>query len=363
MAHHDKRLRFALFGTGSFGTEFAAYLQQVGEIVAICEPDDQARRLFRSETGLALPEFKLYSELMANIDFEAAVVTSTNDTHRDLTVAAAKMGKHVFCEKPMANNISECWEMVRACEAADVKLMVGHKRRLRPPWARMIQLREQLGVVVAITACLYYDARPYHHKGWWTQERRCGGLLAIAGVHTIDWMRAMCGDVKAVRAVPGLQIDRRYDFSDTLHVSIDFVSGAVGTLNVSTGYPPLNFRESVGPRVICSDGGIWLDTQLDHIDLHWQGRAATAPHIERFDDLGFDCAYRREVGDFVAWIAEGSEPCLTWREGLRCVEVMEAARRSAREGGRVLALPLYPELEQAPPDKTKSLPTATDSTT
>ena len=66
---------------------------------------------------------------------------------------------------------------------------------------------------------------------------------------------------------------------------------------------------------------------------------------ERFDDLGFQHAYRQEMGDFVNWGVEGTEPCLTWREGLRCVEVMEAAHRSAEAGGVVINLPLYPELE------------------
>ncbi len=209
----------------------------------------------------------------------------------------------------------------------------------------MIELRERLGGVVAITSCVYYDARPYDHKGWWTKEQRCGGILAIAGVHTIDWMRAMCGEVTAVSAVAGPQIDLRYDFSDTLHVSLRFAEGAVATLNVSLGYPLRKYRESVGTQVVCRNGGMRLDTQLDHIDLHWQQRTGAEAHHKRFDDLGFETAYRKELHDFVRWITEGREPCLTWREGLRCVEVMEAAHRSAKEGGKVLKLPLYPELE------------------
>ena len=69
-------------------------------------------------------------------------------------------------------------------------------------------------------------------------------------------------------------------------------------------------------------------------------------HHERFDDLGFDHAYRLELGDFVKGIEDPEyRGCLGWEEGLRCVEIMEAADRSAVSGGELISLPVYPELE------------------
>src|SRR5207237_1331209 len=201
--------------------------------------------------------------LLASVDIDAVAITSANFTHKDLTLAAARAGKHVYCEKAMANTVPDCWEMVRACEAAGVRLMVGHKRRLRPPWARMIELRDRLGPVAAITACLYYDARPYDHRGRRTRAARRGGRLDNAGVHTLDWMPARCGAAAQVR-VAGLR---------------------------------------------------------------------------------FKHGYRQELGVFGRWVTVGRPPCLTWREGLRCVEVMAAAHRSAADRGTVIRLPLCPELE------------------
>jgi predicted dehydrogenase len=209
----------------------------------------------------------------------------------------------------------------------------------------MIDLRAQLGRVHAISYIQYYDARPYNFQGWWTRESESGGLLDLAGVHEIDFMRAMCGDVKTVRAVAAPQIDARYDYSDTMHVLLEFRSGAVGSMNASLSYPLLRFREACGADVICRDGGLRLVTFLDHIDLYWQHKDDNHQRHERFDDLGFDHAFRKELGDFTCWINEGVTPCLTWQEGLRCVEIMEAAHRSARQGGCAIDLPLYPRLE------------------
>jgi predicted dehydrogenase len=114
---------------------------------------------------------------------------------------------------------------------------------------------------------------------------------------------------------------------------------------VSLVYPNLKFREAGGPLVVCENGGMRFIPFMEHLDLHWQHRDDPEPHVEIFDDLGFDDAYRRELGDFVRWITDGTPPCLTWREGLRCVEVMEAAHRSADNNGETIPLPLYPELE------------------
>ena len=341
----EKKLRFALIGTGDFGPHFAPYVNEFAELVAVCDPSPTARKHFAEVTGLDLPGFDHHHQLFAEIDVDAVAITSANHTHKEIAVDAATAGKHVYCEKAMATNVPDCWQMVRACEAADVRLMVGHKRRLRPPWHRMLEVRERLGEVLSITACAYYDARPYDHQGWWTMRKKCGGTLPVIGVHIIDWMRAMCGDVTQIRGQAAPQVDSRYDFPDTLHVSLTFASGAIATLNVSLVYPLLKFRESGGPMAVCQNGGLRFVPFMEHLDLYWQTRDDREPHYERFDDLGFRHAYRQEFGDFVRWITEDTPPCLTWEAGLRCVEVMEAAHRSADQGGRVINLPLYPELE------------------
>ncbi|MFH1007770.1 MAG: Gfo/Idh/MocA family oxidoreductase [Candidatus Latescibacterota bacterium] len=342
------KLRFAMFGTGVFGQIFAPYINEVAELVSICDPSPEARSAFREKTGLALPEFDNAERLLAEVDIDAVALTGPNHTHKPLALAAARAGKHVYCEKTMAPTVPNCWEMVRACEAAGVRLMVGHKRRIRPPWARMIQLCDQLGPVYAISSCKYHDSSGYNPQGWWWRDAECGGTLPLVGVHTIDWMRAMCGDVESVSALAAPQINSHFDYPDTMHVSLRFRSGAVGALSVSASYPILQYREACSSDVITREGGMRIQTYLDHIDLSYRRRDDSETHYERFDDLGHAHAFRKELGDFVRWVTEGAEPCLTWREGLRCVEVMEAAHHySARQNGRWVDLPLYPELEAA----------------
>ena len=98
--------------------------------------------------------------------------------------------------------------------------------------------------------------------------------------------------------------------------------------------------------VQCRNGGFRLVPQMEHIDLYHQRLDEAQPHHERFGITeDFDHAYRCEVGDFVRWVrGEIENPCLTWEQGLHCVEMMEAACVSMAQDGRWVDLPAMKEV-------------------
>ena len=344
-----ERLRLGLVGCGNFGKELGRYILEVADITALCDPRGEGMETTAQVLGLDVPKFTDYGQMFTAGGMDAVVVTAANFAHAEITVAAARSGLHVFCEKAMARTVPECWEMVGACEQNNVKLMIGHKRRLRPPWARMIELTNEafLGKVLAMSVVQYCDNRPYDFfDTWWVDPQLSGGFFHMHGVHVIDWFRAMCGDATRVRATYGPQHDQRYKFGDILHATFEFASGALASINGGLSYPLHKFRESQGPWGECQQGGFKLVPYMDHIELYWQRLDEEKVHYERFDDLGFDYAFRLEIGDFVRWIQEDRTPCLTWVEGLRCVEMMEATYRSAEDASKPVDLPLYPQLER-----------------
>ena len=341
------RLRIGLVGCGGFGDFFSDYLVQFADIAALCDVADAKKEEISNRHSLDVPHYTDYREMIDAGGLDAVAVTTVNSEHAEVVVAAAEAGFHVYCEKPMALNVPECWRMVRACQANQVKLMVGHKRRLRPVWARMIELTadEHLGPPLAITAATYADLRDFPYwDTWWGNPETGGGLYHLHGVHVIDWFRGMCGDATRVTAMRGPQHDAKYGYPDILHTTIRFQSGSVASINTGITNPIHKFRESEGPWGECRNGGFKLVPQMDHIDLYWRRLDDEDVRHERYD-MGVDEAFSREVGDFVRWVQEDRAPCLTWVEGLRCVEIMEAAYRSAENEGAPIALPLYPELE------------------
>lgn len=344
----NNRIRFGLIGCGGFGRIFSPYVQEAGDIAALCDPDLAIASETAKQLGLDVPRYDDYRTMLQEESLDAVIITAPNFLHAEITVAAAEAGCHVYCEKPMARTVPECWQMVRTCEQNNVKLMVGHKRRLRPPWARMIELKNDklLGEVLSITVASYCDYRPLKMYGsWWADPSLSGGLFHTHSVHVVDWCRAMCGNARRVRAVSGPQHDPRWKFPDIVHATVEFASGAVASLNCGLLFPLQQFRECEGPVVECRHGGLKMVPAMDHIDLYWQRLDSAEIHHERFNDLGHAAAFRKELGDFVSWVREDRPPCLTWIEGLRCVELMEAADCSAAADGEPICLPLYPALE------------------
>ena len=343
------KIRFGLIGCGGFGRSFAQHVLEVGDIVALCDRDAALAEAAATEHGLKVPRYDDHRRMLNEQKLDAVVITAANFAHTELATAAADAGCHVYCEKAMARTVPECWEMVRACQQHQVKLMIGHKRRLRPPWARLIELTDEtlLGPALAVSVTQYADIRPYNFfDTWWADPQLGGGFLHLHGVHVVEWFRALCGNAVRVSALCGPQHDKRYHYPDIVHATFQFESGALATITGGLSFPLHQFRESQVPWAECRHGGFKLVPFMDHIDLYWQRLDEEQLHHERFDDLGFDHAFRLEVGDFVRWVQEDRTPCLTWVEGLRCVELMEAAYRSAARGGEMTELPLYPELEE-----------------
>jgi predicted dehydrogenase len=346
------RLAIGLIGCGSFARAFAPYVLEFADIAALCSAQKPEMESLATQLGLKVPQYADFREMVQQRGLDAVVITAPNHVHADATVAAADAGLHVFCEKAMARTIEECWRMVRACERNGRKLMIGHKRRLRPPWARMIELTRPggpLGEPLAINVCAYADLRSYRHfESWCGDPKLSGGVLHVVHSHVIDWFRAMCGEATRVTAQWGPQHDTRYKGRDVMHATFAFKSGAVASITCGSSFPLHTFREAEGPWGECRDGGLMLEPHLDHIDLHWKRLDDSKARVERFDDLGFDHAYRRELKDFVDWVREDRTPCLTWIEGLRCVEMMQAAYASADAWGTPTALPLRADLENPP---------------
>ncbi|MDP6108171.1 MAG: Gfo/Idh/MocA family oxidoreductase, partial [Candidatus Brocadiia bacterium] len=228
-----QRLRFGLAGCGDFGKYLGAYLKEVAEIAAVCDLDATRARGTAAELGLEIPEYSSHEAMFAAGGLDAVAITAANFAHAEITVAAARSGLHVFCEKAMARNVPECWAMARACREHGVKLMIGHKRRLRPPWARMVELTDDalLGQVLGVTVAEYCDNRPYNFfDTWWADPELSGGFFHMHGVHVVDWFRALCGDAARVGALYGPQHDSRYRFRDIVHATFQFEGGALATL-------------------------------------------------------------------------------------------------------------------------------------
>jgi len=234
-----------------------------------------------------------YEAVLADPNVHAVVLATPHSMHAQQVIAAAKAGKHVFCEKPFALAKSEAQAAVDATKKAGVALGLGYNRRFHP---EMTKLRNQidsgeLGTVLHVEATMTFpNALMLKADAWRAQkeETPCGGLTPM-GVHAIDGMIDLCGEIDTVycqsfRRVVAIDAD---DTTSMLFRMKEGMSGYLGTMT-ATG-PGFSFQ------VYGSKGSVRLEG-MTHV--------AGASSEERRTRLFGTCRFQPIKGPAVVWEAD-----------------------------------------------------------
>lgn len=243
----QRRLRFGVAGLGrAFSLMLPTFLRDPRvELVAACDPRDEARRQFAADFGAQT--YADVPELADNPDVEVIYVASPHQFHARHTELAAAKGKHVLVEKPMALRAADCERMIAACRAANVHLIVGHCHSFDTPYLRTRELigLGDFGAVKMIHAVNYTDYlyRPRRPEELTTAEG--GGAVFSQAAHQVDIVRLLAGS-RAVRLRASVgRWDPLRPTEGAYSALIWFESGAHASLSYS-GYGHFNSDEWTG---------------------------------------------------------------------------------------------------------------------
>src|SRR5690606_25103593 len=183
-----------------------------------------------------------YREMLKRPDIDIVCVCTPSGKHAEGTIAAAEAGKHVLCEKPLEIDPKRMSEMIEACRRHGVKLGCVFQRRLMPAAeiTRRALAEGRLGRLVMANAYLkYYRSQEYYDSGGWrgTWELDGGGCLMNQGVHGIDLLVHLAGDVESVFAYAGT-LARGIEVEDTAVIALKFKNGAYGVIQGATSVYP-----------------------------------------------------------------------------------------------------------------------------
>ena len=335
-ARASRRVRLGVIGAGSFGGEILKIVSSLPDIEIAGVADVNPTAAGALAERHSAPSWDSYDQLLEHCDCDAVAIFTPHNTHHEIALAAAAAKRHIFCEKAMAINVRECHDIIDAAAENGIKLMVGHKRRFRPAYQELKRLLDggDFGHPLAINVNGYFGRRI---GGWWSSREACGGLLHWAGVHDVDTIRYLLGEVEEVFAMESLKVDPDLsDYSDAISVSMRFQSGAVGALQVSTLFPMGTYRTAFGYDIVCENGGMAYDPRQVAVHHQLDGRPMETTYLEGY---GHDVAFIREWSSFAGWVLHDETPVLTGEDGLRCVEIIQAAYISVAEGSAV-SLPL-----------------------
>jgi inositol 2-dehydrogenase len=231
MRSNPSRVRAALVGAGRMAQTHARVLAAVPtlELRAVCDPLPENATRLAETLGVPVSSF---AALLSDPELDAIILATPTPTHAALIRQAAEAGKHIFVEKPIAGTLAEADEVVRAVTQAGVQCQVGFQRRYDPAYAEAKRALDagELGEIATFRG-VSRDPTPPPLEFLKTS----GGLMVDLGVHDLDTMRFLVGEVAEVRAVGAVQRLpelAEHGLFDSAVATVRFENGALGTLEL-----------------------------------------------------------------------------------------------------------------------------------
>lgn len=276
--------------------------------------------------------------VVARGDLDTVVVCTPPHLHADITIAALESGKHVLCEKPLARTEEEARAMVQAAEQSGKVLKCGFNHRHHPGIQQVRRWVDEgaLGDLMFIRCRYGICGRPGYEHEWRADPRIVsGGQLAEQGIHAIDLFRWFLGDPETAAALIGTNFWNVAPLEDNAHVLLRWPGGQVASLHASlTQWKNLFSFEVYGKDGYATaeglGGGYGTErAKLGKRDFH-------APFSEQVIEYrGEDCSWHEEWREFLAAIADRREPLGSATDGLRALQIVNAAYAAARDGASV----------------------------
>ncbi|MDR3711000.1 MAG: Gfo/Idh/MocA family oxidoreductase [Capsulimonadaceae bacterium] len=337
-------IRYGIIGCGIIHEthlKAIAALPECAKLVAVCDNNPEALRKTVEKTGVK--GYASAAELVADPDIDVITVCTPSGLHADHAIMALNAGKHAISEKPMDIDLSKADEMIAASKRNNRLLAVISQTRYGDGAQQLHKWIDagKFGRLIHGNARLfYYRSQEYYDSAGWrgTWAMDGGGALMNQGVHYVDQLIWAMGLPKTVYALAGCLGHERVEVEDTVSATIEFESGAIGSLTATTcAYPNrgglLDVLGATGSAQIRDAKLVYADfadgTRFD--PTADQGTAALDPRLGGFVE------HYTQLRDITQAIVDGRQPEITMQDGRNALQLVLAVYESARTG-RVVTL-------------------------
>jgi predicted dehydrogenase len=310
-----RRWRVAIVGLGLAVTPHARSLLDLAgrvEVVHAFSRSEERRRAFAAR--FPFPVTGDLDGVLNDPAVDVVLILTPPNTHLDVGRRAAAAGKHVLVEKPLEVTVARGEALAEACRSAGVRLGVVLQHRYRPAFQRLNEMvaAGELGVIVAASAGirLWRPQGYYDEPGRGTRSRDGGGVLLTQGIHTLDLLLALAGDVAEAGAFSTTTPIHRMETEDLVVAALRFAGGAFGTIEATTAaYPGFPERlEVAGTKGSAVMAGARLDAWLADGRTESVGVDAAAGGTGA-DPMAFPHDHHRALlSDFLDALEDDREP-------------------------------------------------------
>ncbi len=346
----SKSIGFAVVGAGMIGELHAKIISQMNgvELAYVCSRSlERAKRLSDRYGGRPTTDF---DGMLKDDGVDAVSVCTASGEHAAFGIPSARAGKHVLVEKPLEISLERADALIEACRQQRVKLGVIFQLRFLDA-SRAVKKALEHGVlgklVMADCYMKFYRPPSYYTDSRWkgTLALDGGGALINQGIHGLDLLIHLVGDVASVQAYTGVLAHEHIEVEDTCVATVEYKNSALGVIQAATSVHP-DFQQRI--EIHGTEGTIILEGTEDTWIRHWETFKDGKREVEAVsvDRSGADAvlevggeAHRRQICDFVEAMRSDREPAVNGEEGRRSLAVVRAIYESARIRGEVRVLP------------------------
>jgi len=342
-----RKIGYCAVGLGRISGIFMSAVKQSSQarMVALVSGYREKAEKIAADYGIAAKNIYSYDNfdsIADNPEIDAVYIGLPNSMHAEYTIRAARAGKHVLCEKPMAVSVAECQSMIDACRKANKKLMIAYRIQYEPVvHARALELIRsgQLGAIQTLEGAYGFNISPRGAtiKGVNRPEFRInaalsgGGPMMDVGIYALNAFRYLMGEEPAEMTASTSVIDKDGRFNgieENMVWTMKFPSGAVASCATSYG-------ASLGPyfRIAGSKGTLLSDPAWNYDGMKMTVRLQGQPPTEVTNPERHPAQFVREADHFAECILQNKELKTPGEEGMRDVkhiaELYRVAKRKA----------------------------------
>jgi len=328
-------IKFAIIGCGHIARKHVeAILNADGaNLVAVCDRIPNAMKEYQDKYDV--DTFTNHLELLERDDIDVVCICTPSGTHAKLACDAARKGKHIVLEKPIALSTSDAEQIIQTCEEFRVKLTVVHPNRFKPAVIELKKLLDdnKLGIISHINATVrwnrnqaYFDEVP-----WRGTKGMDGGVLLNQAIHNLDLVQWLVGDVEQVFSMNTTRF-RDIETEDVATGLVRFKDGVLGVVEAAVTIYDKSLEETLsifGEKGTVQIGGTTIG-KINTLNVSSLDAEATDEIIERIsrDPVGKP-GHQWIIEDIVGAIHNNREPLVTGRDGLNALKLVLALYESA----------------------------------
>jgi UDP-N-acetylglucosamine 3-dehydrogenase len=323
-------LNVGVIGIGMMGQNHARVYSEIANLVGLADADDNI--LNQVSKRFNVKGFKDYHKLIEDHNIDAVSICTPTSTHFDIAVEAIEAGKHVLLEKPMGGDLEKARELVARAKKKGITLAVGYIERHNPVVAYTKSLISEgaFGDVISISA---------RRVSSFPSRIKDVGVILDLGIHDLDVIRYLSGsNVNSVYFLAGGTKEEK--FEDHANILLEFENGIFAVIEVNWLTPMKVRRVSL----TCSKNFVEMDyinqtlqissSTIKELDL---GNLYRIPqeYMERKIKIEEREPLKNELSDFLWAMEHKKEPLVSGEEGVKTLEIAQAAMLSAEQGKKI----------------------------